>query len=281
MMETGENKVKTDRAWNKLYTRLESEGLLRTERRRFICSPLIFKWAGAAAVTAVCICIAAIYFNEERPSVKESLLVKENREISTLVTTLEDGSVVYLGTGTSLYYPEHFLPDKRKVALQGTALFDIAGNSGRPFLIETEEVLVEVLGTAFNVKSDAAVPFELSVQRGKVKVCLKKSGQEAVVEAGRTVTLMDRGLLLSANEDTGQFTRYLGKMRFKDELLGNVIRVINLHASDIVLRTSPSLRERRLTVAFSDESPESVAELICLAMNLRCTREGNIITLSE
>lgn len=70
-------------------------------------------------------------------------------------------------------------------------------------------------------------------------------------------------------------------MRFKDESLMNILRVINMHSSGLQLKTSPSLGERRLTVAFSGESPESMAELICLAMNLKYTREGDIGVLSE
>ena len=42
----------------------------------------------------------------------------------------------------------------REVSLQGNALFDVTGNRERPFLIETEEVRIEVLGTMFHVKSD-------------------------------------------------------------------------------------------------------------------------------
>ena len=49
--------------------------------------------------------------------------------------------------------------------LEGNALFDVVGSRSRPFLIETDLVRIEVLGTAFNVKSDELRPFELSVQR--------------------------------------------------------------------------------------------------------------------
>ena len=104
----------------------------------------------------------------------QALIMQENTEQSTLVTTLEDGSIVYMGGETSLQYPEHFSMDKREVSLQGNALFDVTGNRERPFLIETEEVRIEVLGTMFHVKSDVGSTFELSVQRGKVKVALKK-----------------------------------------------------------------------------------------------------------
>ena len=48
---------------------------------------------------------------------------------------------------------------------------------------------VEVLGTAFNVRSNEGAPFSLSVKRGKVKVLLKQEEQTVFVEAGETVIL--------------------------------------------------------------------------------------------
>lgn len=104
----------------------------------------------------------------------------ENQDIPTLVTTLEDGSVVFLAKETSIRYPEHFVSDKREVSLQGDAFFDVAKNRERPFWIDTEQVKIEVLGTAFSVKSVEDAPFRLSVQRGTVRVTLKKGIRNAM-----------------------------------------------------------------------------------------------------
>lgn len=276
------NKMKTDRAWNRLHLRLEQEQLVPVGAEGKLRPLPLWKWTlAAAAVLAICLYSGISYYSRPASPVHRSLLVQQNTETSTLVTTLEDGSIVYLGGETSLQYPEHFLPEKREVVLQGEALFDVAGNRSRPFMIETGEARIEVLGTAFNVKSDGTAPFELSVQRGKVKVTLKKDGQEVFVQAGETVTLGAAGLLLGTNKDAGQFARYLDNMRFKDEPLANILRVINLHSSQVQLQSSSALGNRKLTVAFSRNSPEAMAELICLAMNLKCVRDGNTLTLSE
>ena len=96
------------------------------------------------------------------------------------------------------------------------------------------------------------------------------------VQAGETVTLRKEGFHLSMNRDDAQFSCYLKHIRFKDEPLANILRVINLHSPEMQLKVTPSL-----TVAFSGESPDVMAELIGMAMNLRCTREGNTFILSE
>lgn len=274
---------KTDQAWNKLYNRLEREGeLADASRRSFIRSAL---WKGAsvaAAVIVLCIYLSVAYFLPDASGQQQQLCMQQNREHTTLVTTLEDGSVVYLAGETSLQYPEHFATGSREVSLSGSALFDVTGNRSRPFLIETEEVRIEVLGTAFDVRSNDHAPFELSVQRGEVKVTLKKSGHDIHVKAGQTVKLLAQQWQLSATENPRLFDRYTTSMRFKDQRLGDILRVINRQTPEVQLQTSPAaLGERLLTVTFSNNSPEAMAELICLALNLKCTPQEGILMLTE
>lgn len=236
---------------------------------------------GAVAVLIACTYFLSVRFSNDFSAVKAPLLAKENTGEFTLVTTLEEGSVVYLSQKATLYYPEHFLRQKREVKLNGTALFEVEGNRERPFVIETDKVLIEVLGTAFNVKNDLGKPFELSVCRGAVKVSLKEGKGSVHVAAGKTVTLTNGYLRISDTEDAGQFNLYSTKMRFKDEPLKNVLRVINMHIPAMQIQTSPLLGERKLTVAFFNDSAESMAELISLALNLKNRRDGDTIILSE
>ena len=234
----------------------------------------------AAAVALLCLLVSVTYLNRSGQDTDPNLLTRQNSETATtLVTTLEDGSVVYLAGNTSLKFPEHFSSDRRKVSLQGNALFDVTGNHKRPFVIETEDTRIEVLGTAFNVKSNDSTPFELSVQRGEVKVTLKKDGQDIHVKAGETVTLLSRRLQLSMTPDPALFDRYTKRIRFKDEKLGNILRVINLQNPDTRLETTPELWNRTLTVTFFNDTPEAMAELICLALDLKKTRQDNMILL--
>ena len=283
MKEKERYKNMTDQAWNKVYARLDKEGLLTGRVSGPPARSIVWKWSmTAAAVALFCLVLSVAYRYATNEVTEYTLLTQQNKEITTsLVTTLEDGSIVYLSGYTSLQYPEHFSQDKREVSLQGDALFDVAGNRARPFLIETEDVRIEVVGTAFNVKSDSHNPFELSVQRGEVKVTSKQSGANIHVKAGETVRLQARQLQLSQTQDTEQFERYTKRIRFKDEKLGSILRVINQQVPDIRLTTVPALENRKLTVTFSDNSPETMAELICLALKAQCLKDGNVITISE
>ena len=281
MTRKEKNNRKTDQAWTTLYNRLEKDGLItQAETPRPSLRLTAFKWT-AAAVILLCTYLSINYFNQTEKVIDRNLLTRQNKETITLATTLEDGSIVYLAGNAAIHYPEHFQADKREISLHGNALFDIAGSRNRPFLIETEDTRIEVLGTAFNVRSDGSQPFELSVQRGMVKVTLKKNGQDVYVKAGETATLSSRKLQVNWTKHPEQFSEITQQIRFKDERLADILRIINLNTEDIRLQTIPALESRTLTVTFSNNSPESIAELICAALNLKYTRDKNVLTLHE
>lgn len=276
------NKVsnKIDRAWVKLYDRLDTDGLLSMEEEK-VKHPLFTPkkvWTMAAAIGLVLVCIGALFYSRND---SPTLLSQNNKETSTLVTTLADGSIIYLAKDATLYYPQEFAENKREVRLEGNALFDVTGNKVRPFLIETEMAVVEVIGTSFNIKNDRKGEFELSVQRGKVTVKDKRSGKTTFVEKGQTLKVSNRQLQVLPTANKSQFESYMENIRFKDAPLKDIVRVLNLIPSDTKIVASETVGNRRLTVAFDHESPKDMAQLISIAMNLKYTKDNNTIVLSE
>ncbi|MGS0497594.1 hypothetical protein CWB85_00020 [Pseudoalteromonas sp. S1727] len=86
----------------------------------------------------------------------------------TKSVTLADGSNIMLDSDTdlSVYYDDQ----QRRIELhQGQAVFNVAKQTNRPFLVSVNEITVTVLGTHFNVnrlKNDAVI----AVDHGKVNV---------------------------------------------------------------------------------------------------------------
>ena len=84
------------------------------------------------------------------------------------------------------------------------------------------------------------------------------------------------------DKEAEDWSRFFKHIRFKDESLANILKVMNLSTDSLQIQVdSSALAERRLTVEFSDESPEVVANLIASALNLKCIRHGNVYNLSE
>jgi ferric-dicitrate binding protein FerR (iron transport regulator) len=276
-----DNKI-TDLAWAGLYTRLEQDGLLpdETVAGKINLHTAGMKWGATAAV--LCICIISVLFIWKQKAEHANLLTMSNEDgAPTMVSTLEDGSVVYLSARTSLQYPDRFTDDKREVSLQGNAFFDIIRNPDKPFIIGTKQVVIEVLGTSFNVKSPDDAAFSLSVRHGEVRVTSKTNGQTVNVIAGETALLQSRSLQKVKTTDTAQFKSHLKRMHFKDQRLADVVKIINMNSDGEQLKISPDLENRLLTVTFSEDTPYTMARLICLALNLQFSQQSNIISISQ
>ncbi|MDR1646041.1 MAG: FecR domain-containing protein [Tannerellaceae bacterium] len=284
MTQPTHNNTNTDLAWRRLYLRLEQEDLIPAPASAISPRPRrlrLAEWsvAAGAACCAGIIALALLTNNESAPPPLLSL--HNEKEGVTLVTTLEDGSIVYLAAGAHLRYPERFAPGKREVSLSGNALFDVQGNRRRPFLIQTEAAQVEVTGTIFHLQSAGARSFQLSVKEGEVEVTSRRP-QRLHAAAGQTILLTSSGDLRVEPAATDNiFNPYDGQLRFKDEKLADILRIINSQGAGAVLQTTASLSNRKITVTFADATPEKVAELICVAFDLLCKKENNTLLITE
>lgn len=66
---------------------------------------------------------------------------------------LPDGTTVWLNAGSQLTFPNKFNTDERMVYLNGEAYFDVTHNPDQVFKVVTQNNIVEVLGTTFNVNA--------------------------------------------------------------------------------------------------------------------------------
>jgi transmembrane sensor len=81
---------------------------------------------------------------------------------------LPDGSVVHLNTDS--HVEVSFTPALRQVRLvRGEALFEVAKNRSRPFVVSTGSVQIRAVGTAFNVRLRSQA-MEVFVTEGSVRV---------------------------------------------------------------------------------------------------------------
>jgi len=270
--------VDVNRAWDKLHTRLVDEQLIG-QNAKTVVMPFITKIRCVAAIVVLCDFsgIIGLYLNVKNES--KSLVSIHNGDIfNTLVKTLEDGSVVYLAGGATLTCPERFTGNKRQVSLQGDALFDIHNDKDCPFLVETEPVVVEVLGTKFNIRTTDKNSFELSVQHGLVKVTMKTTGVHTFVKTGETVRLNDHLQLLKESQ---QFARYTEKMQFKDERLENIVHVINKMSEKPISINDNTLKNREITISFSNNTVEEMIGLLCTVLDLNYTDERDEIVIGR
>jgi transmembrane sensor len=119
--------------------------------------------AGAALSAAAAV---ALVFWLGRPATQFEHLATPAAHRSTL--TLADGTRVELNAQTSLLV-ELDGRERRVRLAAGEAFFTVHKDAARPFIVETPAGSVRVTGTQFNVRTEPAIPLEVTVLAGSVQ----------------------------------------------------------------------------------------------------------------
>ena len=146
---------------------------------------------------------------------------------------LPDGSKVWLNASSSLRYPVRFTGKERVVELKGEAYFEIAANAAIPFRVSVDHgrgegpMLVDVLGTHFNIKAYADEPtVNTTLLEGAVKV--HKKEQSALIRPGEQAKLNSAGTLSVQPADTEEAIAWKnGLFRFGEATVEDVMRQLS------------------------------------------------------
>ncbi len=143
---------------------------------------------------------------------------------------LVDGSKVAVNTNSRFSYPNQFENNQRLVKLNGEAFFDIAKDASKPFIIESGEVQIEVLGTSFNVRNyDDENTVQITVRSGKVRVTSKNGAFNEVLEANDQLTYSKtkrKIIALGKDENLNALSWWNGKLAFVNERIERVAKAI-------------------------------------------------------
>lgn len=90
----------------------------------------------------------------------------------TFSVRLPEGTIVWLNAGSSLrYHAALFNKGRRWVELKGEGYFEVAKDAAHPFVVQSENQEVEVLGTKFNISSyNNDLKVTTTLVEGSVKV---------------------------------------------------------------------------------------------------------------
>lgn len=173
---------------------------VRRKTRMLTLRPMarrMMRVAAVAVLLVACVFGTREYLYREISTQMMAFEVPAGQRISI---DLADGTHVWLNSGSKIEYPAVFDRRCRQVKISGEAMFDVAHDASRPFIVETYASTIEVLGTKFNVEADEeAGRFSTTLLRGKVKVSI--AGQEVYLDPDQTVDLIDGNLVVSHTDD--------------------------------------------------------------------------------
>jgi len=170
--------------------------------------------------------------NKQSVAVNQSTtLVNENQKFNQLrvpygkraFLKLSDGTSLWVNTGTTVTYPSEFAKDKREIFVDGEVFAEVFHDSKRPFIIKTEKLDVQVLGTVFNVsayKEDKQTDVVLVSGLVNVK---PKNGKPTIIKPNQLFAYSDQGSTLR-NVDVDNYTSWHdGNYIFHNEPIENIL----------------------------------------------------------
>ena len=163
---------------------------------------------------------------------------------TTTSVTLCDGTQVLLSANSRLSYDKDFTDKKREVTLVGEARFSVAKDANRPFIVRTEQIQTQVLGTVFDVKAYPQTPADVTLYEGKVEVSLNGNSPR-LMQPGEQATISKEGKLQLAKASSEQGKWAEGEFAFDNkELMEVMIEIASWYNISVACQHSRLLEER-------------------------------------
>ncbi|MFT4659934.1 MAG: transmembrane sensor [Patiriisocius sp.] len=264
VMESWEIKFPTnrDKSWEQLNAKIQDS------KQTPIVLIRKFNWSQIGIAASICLAIGLAFLMN--PSNVESF-VTANTEIMEFI--LPDNSKVVLNSASTLTYDEDAWTDNRSVNLSGEAYFEV--EKGSSFSVITNQGLVTVLGTGFNV-FDRGSNFKVGCDHGKVSV--KANGQEVILTEGLFAELKNGQLRNTIKEDSFKMWT-AGEFNFEEENLEIVFDELE-RQFNVSIQYS-DLGERSFTGSFNRDDLESALQVVCEPMNLTYDIAGEEVRINN
>jgi hypothetical protein len=178
--------------------------------------------------------------------------------------SLPDGTTGWLNSNSSVKYNGNFNAD-RQVTLTGEAFFDVFKDKKRPFTVNTDEVVLTVLGTRFNIASyENEKNVEVVLEEGKLEFNDKEMKKSFTMKPNDLV-IFDKTLKNFSTEIV-QSQKYVswkeGKLVFRNDPVDVIARRLERWYNIDVEVEGNLTEDLRLRATFIDEGFEQVLTLL-------------------
>jgi transmembrane sensor len=191
----------------------------------------------------------------------------------TKVIALKDGSVVTLNTASEILV--NYSERQRSVELvRGEALFDVAKNKARPFVVAAGDTSVRAVGTSFSVSRFDAAPVRVLVREGIVEV-FKPGALD-----GRSVRISANTMAMAPSDNAGivaqavpsvQVRRAMawqaGQISFEGETLAQAAAEFSRYSDTRIVIDDPALAREEIAGLFKATDPVGFANTIAISLN--------------
>ena len=252
--------------------------------------PRVRAWFYRAAVLAACVAglviLSVIVVGRLGETVWKTQL-GERREV-----TLSDGSIMDLAPYSEVRV--HYEAHARLIALEhGEALFHVAKNADRPFIVQAAHTRVRAVGTVFDVEhSDPSV--SVTVVEGQVRITQQPTDTRAFGAQGASPAAdvplgVDEQVVISPAGKPTAVRKVKGEMEvawaagqliFDNESVAEIARRFNLYNRIKIQVVDQDLAARRVSGMFRATDPDSFVAFVQSAGDVSVARpDADVIQL--
>lgn len=207
-----------------------------------------------------------------------------NSEIREVI--LPDKSKVLLNSGSLLFYPVDFNGETRNVYLSGEAKFIVAQDKDKPFIVRTNDMDVEALGTIFNISSyPDSQNTVASLIEGKIRVDIRSNDDDYILSPNEQIVF--------ERETANSLRKYArmdyvlawerGQLVFQGVSLYSVMKELERRYDVTIYMNSKEFQDQKLTVKFlHDETLDEILHTLQeIITGFEYKKENNKIYISK
>jgi ferric-dicitrate binding protein FerR (iron transport regulator) len=241
-----------DAAWSKLDSKIRA-----TEKQE---SSFGLKWV--LRIAAVLIVAVGLFWMNYSPNHEEVTGYATGNE--TFEDHLADGSVMLVNAGSTIEYSPSFNKETRTINLKGEAFFKVAKNPEKPFIVQTPNGKVTVLGTQFNVKTDEKGNLNVAVQEGKVQV-ESTSGKKVILTKGESAAFNSISNELIKKDESFDLFWVNKTLKFRETELRKVFEIVEGSYNTSINVSEKAMVNCPYTATFKDAPLDTVMHIINMA----------------
>lgn len=260
---------------------IDTEASLAKTKNRIFGNKNKVRWISylkqIAAVLIISVAISSLYNYFSSTSENGNIYQEISAAYGTKSSiTMEDGTKIWLNSGSRLRYPTSFKNQKeRRIELDGEAYFEVTKNTKKPFIVNTNELDVKVLGTSFNVCAYSDYhQVTVALKEGKVSLLRANSSskKEILTLAPNQAAVLNKELKqLSLFEDI-PVKKYMswkdGMLIFQGDNLETVVQKLEKWYNVDIQILDEKLRRSRVTATFTDETLNQALYLLCISSGI-------------
>lgn len=250
-----------------------------------------YKWYRTWSVAAVAIVLLGLitvtaYWQGSRQIQSNfSDIVVEAPLGSKTKLTLPDGSTVWLNAGSKMVYSQGFGVSDRRLAFQGEGYFEVEKNDEMPFLVQTHDVNVTVVGTKFNFRNypeDEEAVVELLEGKVALENQLKEESVRYLSPNEKMVLHKATGKMDITSAKVKEATLWTENiLLFDEDLLPDIVRELERSYHVQIEIENEDLKQTRFYGQFNllEQNIYDVLDMLSETGKLKYHEEGKVIYL--